>query len=265
MTAGGDLDTLRNALVLALDANIGVPSDPDERVLDAEALAAKCLFHASSCRLLGGGTIVANGRTRVLDIASLNVLVRATLESSLVFHHLFVSPQDAVQAELRSLSWALADLLERQGFTASLPESQEIQRQEREQIEAISNRLEANTHFQGLTQKQQRRVLEDGYWSPGWAPIAHDAGLSDLHATQVHRYLSSYAHSGSLSVLQLRQAKNSEDRRRFLDSAFRLANIGLAVMIKGYCSFFPKAGQALQQHPLFTAKVDEWIHLAKEA
>jgi hypothetical protein len=100
-------------------------------------------------------------------MGSVNVLVRATLESALLFHHLFVSPQDAAEAELRHLSWVLADLVERQAVPASLPQNQESQREERSQIDQMSAQLKANNQFQKLTTKQQKRALEDGYWSPG--------------------------------------------------------------------------------------------------
>lgn len=205
--------------------------------------------------------MVRKGSPRVLDMGSVNVLVRATLESALVFHHLFVSPQDAAEAELRYLSWVLADLVERQAVPASLPQSQETQREERSQIDQMSAQLQANSEFQKLTRKQQKRVLEDGYWSPGWSSVARAAGLSELHATLVHRYLSSYAHSGGLSILQLRFPKTQEDREALLAAALELVSIALAVMTQGYCSAFPKAAEALRQQPRAMAKVEDWIRI----
>jgi hypothetical protein len=265
MNAAEDARSLCDALEVALDANVGMPADPDERVLDAEGLAAKCLFHANSCLLLAGGTPVGKGATRVLDLGSLNVLVRATLESSLAFHHLFASSQHSAQIEFRYLRWVLADLLERQDFPASSPDSQQTQTEELQQIKEIRSRLQANGEFQGLTPKQRKRVLEEGHWNPGWATVARDAGLSELHATLVHRYLCSYAHSGSMSVLQLRQAKTCEDRERFLATALRLVSIALALITRAYCSAFPRAAQALGQHREFSSKVDDWIQVGGEA
>jgi hypothetical protein len=259
MGAAADVETLCEALGLSIQATAGTASDEDERLLDRETLAIKCLFHSRSCLLLAAGTPVGRGAARVLDLGSINVLVRATLESALVFHHLFVAPKGDAEAEFRHLSWVLADVLERQEFPATLPESQKTQREERMAIDAISARLRANPELQRLTAKQQKRVLEEGHWSPGWATVARTAGLSELHATDVHRHLCSYAHSGSMSVMQARAVKTRDEQERLLSGALQLVCIALALMTQAYVSVFPKASEALRQSRALAAKVDAWI------
>ena len=248
-------------LDLALGATAGQPPGPDGRLVDAAALTAKCVFHANSCLVLAQGTVLGDPPTRVLDQSSLNVLVRAAVESALVFHHVFASPQDEPERELRYLSWLLADLLERQEFSATSPESQATQRTELQQIESIRVRLKENPALKAQTQKQQRRILEEGYWTPGWAATARKAGLDETHATMVHRFLCSYAHSGSLSVLQFRLPKSAGEKEEFLALSLRLVNIALAVLAKAYCSMFPKAEQAVGQRTENTGVIEDWFSL----
>jgi hypothetical protein len=81
--AAADAHALCEALGLAIEGTKDTPSDHDERLLDRETLAIKCLFHARSCLFLAAGTPLGRGALRVLDLSSINVLVRATLESSL--------------------------------------------------------------------------------------------------------------------------------------------------------------------------------------
>lgn len=257
--AAADVESLCEALAVAMDGAAEIPLDDDEGNLDRAALAAKCLFHAASCLVLANGTPI-RGEV-VLDISSINVLVRSTLESALVFHHLFVSPHSADQAEFRHLTWVLADTLERLEFPATLPESLETQRDEREQADAITACIKASGEFQKLTAKQQKAIMNDGRWSPGWATIARAAGLSELHATNVHGLLCSYSHSGSLSVLQVRTPKTHEEQESLLSASLQLVSVALALMTSAYCSVIPKGAEALHQHPALASKVERWVRI----
>lgn len=254
--------SLIQALGVAVDANKRVRADADEWLLDAEGLAVKCLFHGSSCVRLHSGTALPGFDATVLDIASMNVVARATIESFLTFHYVFASPQDSATRELRHLAWVLSDLLERQDFRATEPANRQQLADEREQIETLRIRIGGNPVFQKMTPKQKRRLLEDGEWRwQSWSGIARDAGMSELHADQAYRYLCSFAHSGSLSVLQVRQAKSAVDQKRLADGTLRLVNVAVAFMTKAYSSLFPKAGTALATEDALAACVAEWVRL----
>jgi len=209
-----DTLSLLEAFYIVLEANRGVPSDADDRVLDAEGVAMKCFFHASSCFYLHRSTTIPELGASFFDHASMSVLARATIEAFLVFQYVFVSPATENEREFRHQSWVLADLLDRQDAPATLPESQQKQREERTLIDDIRARLRANPEFAKLTPPQQTQLLERRRWRwDGWTTIARNAGLSDLHAESAYRFLSSFAHSGSVSVLQVRQAKSREDQQ----------------------------------------------------
>jgi Family of unknown function (DUF5677) len=253
---------LLRALSVALEGNKNMPADADNRVLHAEGIAVKCFFHAISSLYLSRSTTVRELATSFFDPASMNTLARATIESFLVFYYVFAAPQTDVDRELRHLSWLLADLMERQELPATLPESKAKQQQELKVIQSLKQRIQGNSEFQKLKPKQQKALLEKKNWRrQSWTEIARDAGLSQLHAENVYGYLSSYAHSGSLSVMQVTQAKSKTSQRALAESALRLVNVALAFMANAYCLMFPKAQAALASDKQLMVKVDEWTQL----
>jgi hypothetical protein len=261
----GDTVGLLRAASAALEANKGVQADADGRILDAEGVAVKCFFHGISCLYLRRSTTVLELGASFFDPASMNALARATIESFLVFHYVFVSPQGERQCELRHLSWRLADLMERQEVRATDPESVDKLQEERRVIEAIRSRLQRSPEFRTLTLKQQRGLLDKKIWRLSkWTDIARDAGFSNDLAQTAYRYLRSYAHSGSWAVMQVSQARARADQQGLADNALRLVNVALASMAKAYCSMFPKAHAALANRTELMAKVDEWTQIGSQ-
>ncbi len=199
-----------------------------------------------------------------IDMASMSVLARCALESFLVFHYLFSPSRNDAERELRYQSWLLADLMDRQEVPENFPESKEIQKQDAKDIESIKKTIERNTTFQALSKKQQARLLNKKWWRrSSWTDIARDAGLSELHAKHAYRYLCSYAHSGSRSVLQVREARKKVDQQFLAQTSLRLVNLALAFMTRAYCSLFEKAGEALAKQTTLKAKVEHWIYLGE--
>ena len=266
MDISGDTLQLLRALVVAVEGNKDVPDDADGRVRYAEGIALKCFIHAASVLYLSRSTTVPELGVSFFDPASMNALARAAIESFLVFHYVIAAPQAEAEGELRYLSWVLADLMERQELPATLQEEQERPRQEKHRIESIKSRIQQNVAFKKLTPKQQKKLLQKKEWRrQSWAEIAKSAGLSQLHSQRAYRYLCSYAHSGSLSVMQVSQARTKTDQQFLAQNALRLVNVALAFMAEAYCSMFPKARAALANETELTTKVDEWIQLGKKA
>lgn len=259
-----DTIELLRALSVALEADKGTLADSDERVLDAEGLAVKCFFHAISCFYLYRTTNIPELGARFFDSSSMSVLARAAMESCLVFDYVFYSPKSEAERELRHLSWVLADLIERQELPTTLPDSKQKQARELRLIKSLKERIRKNTIFLGLSSSVQKALLEKKQWRwSSWTDIARDAGFSKLLAEHVYRLFCSYAHSGSISVLQVRQAKARDDQKFLAETTLRLINVALASMTSVYCAFFPKARAAVELEKLLKEKVDEWMSLGR--
>jgi len=113
-----------------------------------------------------------------------------------------------------------------------------------------------------LTSSQQKRLLNQGIWRlQKWTDIALSAGLHKTQAEAFYRHLSSYAHAGSLSVLQLRQAGTAEVQRSLCSATIGLVMISMAYMVKAYCAVFPKSQAALQRNQSGALLVDQWVQI----
>lgn len=250
------------ALLHVGEASKGLPAGEDNRILDAEGLAQKCVLHASSALYLLRSTTLPEIGASFFDPASVNVLGRATLEAFLVFHYVFVMPSSESEKDFRYFSWVLADLLERQNYPVQSPKGKKLLEDESKQIHSLKTKLQNNPCFRKLTPKQQKRLLNDGVWRfSGWTEIALSAGLNQTHANAFYRHLCSYAHAGSLSVLQLRQAQTAETQRSLCAATIGVVMITMAYMARAYCAVFPKSQVALQQNQCAALLVDQWIQI----
>ena len=253
---------LLTVLLQVAEANKGLQAEGDDRILDAEGLAQKVTFHALSVLYLSRSTTLREFGASFFDPASINVLGRAALEAFLVFHYVFVNPKLDYEKDFRYFSWVLADLLMRQSYPVQSPKGKKILEDERTRIEELKTHLGNNLCFKNLTPSQQKRLINQGIWRlQSWTDIALSAGLNKTQAKAFYRHLSSYAHAGSLSVLQLRQAQTADVQRSLFAATMGLVMIAMAYMVKAYCTVFPKLQAALQRDPNGAALVDQWVQI----
>ena len=88
-------------LISVIEANRDLQAGEDDRILDAEGLARKFFYHASSAIFLYRGTKIPELKISFVDPASINVLGRAGLETFLIFHHIFITPQSKAHKDFR--------------------------------------------------------------------------------------------------------------------------------------------------------------------
>jgi len=229
-----------------------VTADPN-RLRDAEGLGVKFAFHSASIFYLTSGTIIEDFSSEPLnyvDFASISVIARAAFEALLTFHHVFVSPQTDQDREFRYWAWLLSGLCERQKFPATLEKHQKQSADEKKQIEDLHKKLYSNSIFVSLSEKQKDSIKKGRWWQlKGWKRLARDAGLNQLHASVVYGYLCGYAHSDSLSVLQVHGAKSKEQQDWLSGMAVKYSMIATANMVFLYCHVFPDGKNTLAENP----------------
>jgi len=118
--------------------------------------------------------------------------------------------------------------------------------------------------FQSLTNKQQSKILAGKWKQQSWREIALDAEFNELHASAVYSYLSEYAHSGSLGILQIRQAKTKDIQNRLFAGSMNVIMIAIANMIFSYCEIFPKGKKALKTNPQATNLAQIWVNIGQQ-
>lgn len=260
-----DYQRLLKLLIDVAEANKGVAAGDDDRVLDAEGLALKFVFHAASALYLYRSTSLLEFGMSFFDPGSVNVVCRAALETFLVFHYVFVEPTSDDDRDCRYRTWILAGYLERQEFPVWSTEGRAALEREARLIGPLTDRLKANVVFGGLPAGHQKKLLEGKWRLRSWTDIGRSAGLHDVYAKAFYSYLCGHAHAGNPSVLQMRQADTAESQRSLCEISMTLVLITMANMVKSYCPVFPKAMARLSQEPDRAALVEVWTGVGSAA
>jgi hypothetical protein len=248
---------LVGTLIRVAEANAGEPAD--DRILDAEGLAQKFLSHALSAFYLYRATRVPELGANFFDPASINVISRAALETFLVFHYIYLDPKRPSELAGRYGSWVLAGYLDRHHFPVTSPEGKRIHESDSLRIASLRTELRGSSFFLALTKKQQRLIMKGQWRLPSWYSIARSAGLNEIHAKSFYSYVCGYAHSGNLSVSQIREAQTASLQKSLIPGSMGEIMVATANVVRGYCSLFPKAATALAAAPDRERLVDVWV------
>lgn len=267
-----ELIELLNILAKVIDANKDEESKEGLRALDTEGLALKFFGHAVSTLYLHRGLNVPGlviPIANVPDPLSVDVLVRAALETFLVFYYIFIESSDKNEIDLRYRAWELAGLYKRQTFPAYLEENIEKLQKEQIWIEQLKEKIKTNPIFMSYEEKKKNnffKQLEKGYWRyKGWAKIALSAGFSKLNSEIIYSFLCEHVHSGNISATQVWQSYDFEIRRNLMKSSIDYLNICTANMIKYYCQYFPKSGEYYTENHQEPNIVTLWMEIGQEA
>jgi len=262
---------LLNILMAVIEANKGVPTKDDMRVVDAEGLTIKFFNNAISTLYIYRGVNIPDLMIPIKDYpdpASVDVLVRATFETFLVFYYIFIDSNNANEIDLKYQSWELAGLYLRQNFPATMEESIKKLEEERKLIEELKQKVSSNPVFQSFTERQKNSYfskLEKGNWrSKGWAEIALSAGFSELNSKFIYSFLCEQAHSGNISATQVRQSADFRIRRELMKFAINHLIICVANMIKFYCQYFPKSLEYYNENFTEPNVVTFWVDIGAE-
>lgn len=248
MTLVDDFGRIVRVFVNQSEAAKGIPSDDDERILYAETLAFKIVQHAVSSLVLFRGTAMDDFgfHTTYQDAFSVLGLTRMCHESYLLFNHVFVTPQTPEDHKFRLLAWRYVDKRRQSQFSVSDPEIQARRVEIQSSADELQTKLESNSVFCELDQKSQNRILKRLKWPfLSWSSLGKEAGFNNQHATQVYRYLSSYAHPGSLSIEQMRYAAGEKMLQNLAETGLKHAAIILACLILDFAKIFDSARPVL--------------------
>lgn len=248
---------LQKILLEVIQANKGVPVKEDDRFIDAESLAVKFFEHSASIVYLYKDTVLPEIRLKFFDLASLNIISRAMIENFLVFYYVFSEPQNEDEKDFRYLVYWISGLIERQNCPIESPQGKIILVNEKKVIDKIIKRLENNSFYNNLGNKQKDKILIRGEWRfKSWSDIALSAGLNESNSKAFYKFLCGYAHSGSLSLQQIHQTVSKADKIKLFQGTISLLKIAFANLILSYCNYFPKAQE-------YYNKIEERNYLVK--
>lgn len=219
---------------------------------DVEPIATKLFFHLGSLYNLQEGTSFVNepgalfGSINYVDFPSIAVLARAAFETYLTFHFIFVEPLTKDEKLFRHTVWRLGGLRDRQRFVTFTSDGKAQQEQEREQI-ALLEAVVLNSPVYKTLDESRQKDARKGKWRLGkkWEDLAELTGIHKNYFVSMYSYISSHAHTGYISVLQLSQAENITIQRSLASIYTYISLIIMSHFIMGYCSIFPEAKNLL--------------------
>lgn len=238
---------------------------PDDRLRYVEPLGKKILHHIIEAYSLYGGTTINfsdNSKANFIDFASIIVLSRAAIESYLTFNYIYILPKSKEEKEFRFICWDLAGYVEREKYDASDEESKKTKSQEQELKKKCIFDLENNVFYQELPDKVKQLILK-GKWrgNKGWADLATDAMIFSDIFKMFYSLVSSYSHSGRLSVMQIEQIKKEKE----FSQVFQLINlIILSRLLVDYSSLFPACEESFKSNKTAYNLAQIWYRVGNE-
>lgn len=196
----------------ALKESKAIVSKP---IKDSEILVLKLILHTQSIIQLLKGTELRSryfkeANKKVIDIPSVRVLIRSQFEALLMFNHIYVNSKDSMEMELRYYAWMYEGIQKRTNHTPRSEEAKRVFENDLRTLDSFRQKITSNIHYQDLTNAQQQRIIKSGHSRlfKDWKQIIKESGFrNDGPVQQLYSMLSDYAHSGSLSIIQLQTSK----------------------------------------------------------
>lgn len=233
----------------------------------AHALALKFFRHLSTIQNLCQPQLDLTTGDIYVDVASVQSLVRTTLENFLVFAHIF-GPKDQSLVRLRFVIWQRCGLMERQKYKSSTSEHSEKLTSEQRDIDDLKREIEATPLFHSIYSSgpkgQQTRLLNGEWMAVNKMPIlADEAGIHEIYFRNIYKHTSGYSHTGFISAMQVTQARNLETQ-----SLLAIGNLGTGLLIMThfliiFSQISDRAKKTLAEEPDVKELFESW-HIQKE-
>ena len=216
---------------------------------DAQALAIKLLKQACSVHLLfNTDEFVSDDGEKFyfVDFSSTTILTRACIETYIVFHWVFQSPDLGLKKFRHSL-WKLGGLIDRLALHPSTPESKEKMHVTAQDVSHLQAELEASPHIHTYTAKQIKQLLK-GNWRTSWSWVDEGvrAGLPKQFLENIYSHFCGIAHSSYISSMQTAQAKDINVQKTLAETSLQICTLIISRFILLYADFFPEAKSVIE-------------------
>jgi hypothetical protein len=202
---------LTDILVTLHDSLLESQSKFPDWFIYSEQLLFKFALHGFTLNNLLSGTELTSAlhkkSTRLVDIPSFKVLIRAQLEAYLTYYHIFNHNLSKEEQEFRFDVWMSSSLITRQQIPATSPDTQETKANDLKQIEYLQSKISASPFFTKLTINQQKELLKKGHprLFKSWKTLIHESEIDKvLPIDHLYSIISSYAHAEGVGILQLK-------------------------------------------------------------
>ena len=181
---------------------------PKWKVL-SDTLITKIILHANTISELLLGTKIKsnllNKEATLIDIPSIYILLRALLETTLIFNFIYLQPLTDDEKEFRVNNWIYESLLNMKKFPAETKEAKIARENNLKETKILKEKIQDSIYFKRLTEKQGKRILKDGNTRlfNTWDELIIHANLKSPLINGIYNFTSNYAHSGAQRIINL--------------------------------------------------------------
>jgi len=209
--------------------------------------------HFISIRTLAPGLkLIYKGSEReITALASVLILIRASLENFSMFYHIYRESEDFNDIYFKFWSWFREGLMYRQRLRVNYyPEKL---KEERQEIDRILDELKQHRLYRLFTHKQKQKYLKEGTWCfRSKRELLERAGFSKGLSNNCYNYFSSYAHPTSGGHLQTSQA-DFDTSTEILNTMLNALFICSGLYLHNYSLVFSEIRQ------LFTQQDEDFV------
>lgn len=206
--------------------------------------------------------------TKILDPSSIAALTRSQFEAFSIFHNIYLSNKDQNVIDLLHDIWVVAGLKERtKGFEPTIEEHHIKATKEKEKIEGLLTRIQANPIFCKEEKEKQSKILE---WIQNrkfeityrnnklvllnQKDLFINSGVNNAFENQ-YTLLSWYVHPSYISVLQFGQMYEQNFNEQHAYTFLRVSRNIMSMLIADYTTYFDVAMEEFKNLP----KIDQLI------
>jgi len=199
------IDILLQLQTYLVQSQIAIPEYKNR----ISTLATKTILNCNSIiALLQGQVIESNCLTKVLkviDVPSIDILVRAQLENFLMFDFIYCQPKNENELIFRYYNWIYSGLKSRSEFYAKSEYAQKKKKSDLQEIIKYRKIISESDYFKNYSEKQQNRLIKIG--DPklflSWYELMDRSCIHKAQSKQIYRLISAHAHTTGLSIINL--------------------------------------------------------------
>lgn len=228
-----------------------------------EIHAFKFSLQSSTISSLFLGTILKDRHSKkpliYPDLNSIYLLMRAQMESYLMFYYLNVQPLTNEEGEFKYLLYNLSGLNQRQSYFSTTKEHINQLQLEKIDIDSILKKIQSNIYFLSLSSKEKKFILKT---KPAkimtWAELIKRSHLNTTLFLPRWKLYSNYAHSEMISSIQIKHMiRNREELNQVINHTIEMAYLPICIFIKDLTKLFNTAEIVYNTFPsIITSKID---------
>lgn len=208
-----DSQRILEALIVLQQAIVDSKIKGPDWKMWVDTLTTKFILHTNSILNISRGTqlkVQSLGKDlNIIDIPTMLIIFRAQLECFLMFDFIYIRPNSDDEREFRYWNWKYDNLLMRGKIPAKSNLIKIQQKDDLLEIGELKSKIENSRFFKNYSKNQRKELLARGSSKlfNSWENLIADANLEKKLFDGLYPILSSYAHTGAHSLMNLKDQK----------------------------------------------------------